>query len=125
MTERKSNIIESIGLLLILLSFLIQLIETDIESEIREAQFYQTQVKLDRVWDLLGKEYYIDNSKTSNARYLEFQEINKQWKYYSEDKEYLDEWKKSVWFDFISKMRIWIFIIGSIILIIPKWIKRK
>ena len=125
MTERKSNIIESIGLLLILLSFLIQLIETDIESEIREAQFYQTQVKLDRVWDLLGKEYYIDNSKTSNSRYLEFQEINKQWKYYSEDKEYLDEWKKSVWFDFISKMRIWIFIIGSIILIIPKWIKRK
>jgi len=125
MTERKSNIIESIGLLLILLSFLIQLIETDIESEIRDAQFYQTQVKLDRIWDLLGKEYSIDNSKTSNSRYLEFQDINKQWKYYSQDKEYLDEWKKSVLFDFISKIRIWIFIIGSIILIIPKWIKRK
>jgi len=125
MTERKSKIIESIGLLLILLSFLIQLIETDIESEIRDAQFYQTQVKLDRIWDLLGKEYSIDNSKTSNSRYLEFQDINKQWKYYSQDKEYLDEWKKSVLFDFISKIRIWIFIIGSIILIIPKWIKRK
>ncbi|MCA0363035.1 MAG: hypothetical protein LCH67_03270 [Bacteroidetes bacterium] len=125
MTERKNNIIESIGLLLILLSFLIQLIETDIESEIREAQFYQTQVKLDRVWDLLGKEYSIDNNKTSNSRYIEFQEINKHWKYYSQDKEYLDEWKKSVLFDFISKIRIWIFVLGSLILIIPKWIKRK
>ena len=122
MTARKANILDSIGLLLLLFSFVVQLVETDIESETRETQFYQTQTKLDRIWDLMGKDYSIDNSKTSNIRYLEFQEISKEWTYYSQDKEYLDSWKKSVLFDFISKMRIWIFILGSIILILPKWI---
>ena len=125
MTDRKFNKIESVGLLLILLSFLIQLVESDIETEIKDAQFYQTQVKLDKIWNLLGKEYSIDNNKTSNSRYNEFQEINNDWKYYTQDKEYLDEWKKSVLFDFICKMRIWLFVIGSVILIILKWITRQ
>jgi hypothetical protein len=125
MTDRKFNKIESVGLLLILLSFLIQLLESDIETEIKDAQFYQTQVKLDKIWNLLGKEYSIDNNKTSNSRYNEFQEINNDWKYYTQDKEYLDEWKKSVLFDFICKMRIWLFVIGSVILIILKWITRQ
>jgi hypothetical protein len=125
MTDRKFNKIESVVLLLILLSFLIQLVESDIETEIKDAQFYQTQVKLDKIWNLLGKEYSIDNNKTSNSRYNEFQEINNDWKYYTQDKEYLDEWKKSVLFDFICKMRIWLFVIGSVILIILKWITRQ
>lgn len=125
MTERRSNLIESIGLILILLSFSVQLVETDIENEVREAQFYQTQNKLDRMWDLIGDEYSLDHSKSSNTRYLEFQEINKNWKYYSQDKEYLDDWKKSVWFDNISKLRIWIFILGSLFLIFPKLVRKK
>ncbi|WP_305952113.1 hypothetical protein, partial [Emticicia oligotrophica] len=91
MSERKINIIEGIGLILILLSFLIQIVESDIETEIREAQFYQTQVKLDNLWDLVGDDFANDFTKSSNTRYLEFQEINKKWKYYSEDKEYLDD----------------------------------
>lgn len=125
MTIRKTNIIEGIGLLLVLFSFLIQLIETDIESDIREAQFYQTQVKLDKIWELNGKEYSQEFSKSSNSRYIEFQEVNRNWKYYSQDKDYLEQWKKSVFFDFISKLRIWIFVIGSLILVIPKFINKK
>lgn len=125
MTERRSNLIESIGLILILLSFSVQLVETDIENEVREAQFYQTQNKLDRIWDLIGNEYSLDHTKSSNTRYLEFQEINKNWKYYSQDKEYLDDWKKSVWFDNTSKLRIWIFVLGSLILIFPKIVRKK
>lgn len=125
MTIRKTNIIEGVGLLFILFSFSIQLIETDIESEIREAQFYQTQIKLDNIWELNGKEYSQEFSKPSNLRYIEFQEVNRNWKYYSQDKDYLDQWKKSVFFDFISKLRIWIFVIGSLILVIPKFINKK
>lgn len=125
MTIRKTNIIEGVGLLFILFSFSIQLIETDIESEFREAQFYQTQIKLDNIWELNGKEYSQEFSKPSNLRYIEFKEVNRNWKYYSQDKDYLDQWKKSVFFDFISKLRIWIFVIGSLILVIQKFINKK
>ena len=125
MTESKVNIIEGVGLLLILLSFFIQLIESDIESEVREAQFYQTQIKLDRLWIIVSKEYSEKHPDLNVHSAIDFESINKDWKYYSQDKEYLESWKKSVYFGQISKMRIWIFVIGSILLLTPKFSSKE
>jgi hypothetical protein len=125
MTKKKQNLIEGLGLLLILLSFLIQLIETDIESEIREAQFYQTQKKLDNIWILTSKDYSEKHPELNVHSGINFEGIVKNWSHYSEDKKYLDNWKDSVYFKGISNSRIWIFIIGSILILIPKFTKQK
>lgn len=125
MTKKKLNLIEGIGLILILLSFLIQLIESNIESEVREAQFYQSQVKLDKLWNLVGSDYKNDNSTNSNTRYLELQELDKNWQYYSQDKKYLDNWKNDVFYEGITNWRIWIFLLGSIMVVMPKFILKK
>jgi len=125
MTERKLNMIEGIGLALILFSFLIQLIESDIETEIREVQFYQTQVKLDRLWILESKRYSENHPELNISKAIDFGNIDKDWKYYSQDKEYLEDWKKGVLYDGISKSRIWIFIVGSLLILLPKFIKKK
>lgn len=125
MTERQHNLIEGFGLFLILLSFLIQLVETDIESDIREAHFYQTQNKLDMLWMVTSKAYSENHPELNIHSGLNFEQINKDWKIYSEDKKYLDNWKDGVYFQVISNSRIWIFILGSLMLLIPKFAKRK
>ena len=125
MKEKKYNVLEGIGLLLILFSFLVQLIETDIESEIRDAQFYQTQVKLDRLWTITSKDYSEKHPELNVHSAINFEGIDKEWKIYSEDKDYLDKWKRGVYFEGIVKWRIWIFILGSILVVIPKFVSRK
>ncbi|MCT4117748.1 hypothetical protein HZP48_00615 [Elizabethkingia anophelis] len=124
-TERKSNIIEGIGLLLILFSFLIQLMETDIESEVREAQFRQTQTKLDHLWMVISDDYAERHPEENVFKAISLKNIDDEWKYYSENKSELSDWQNGVLYGVISKSRIWIFIIGSFLVVIPKFIKKE
>lgn len=113
--------VEGFGLFLILLSFFIQLTENNIEEDIREAQHNQTQTKLDKIWFQI-------NTISSNLIETKpnFSASSKsEWKYYPEDKSYLDNWKTSVFYETISYYRIWIFVFGSMLIIIPKFVKLK
>lgn len=125
MTERKANIIEGIGLILILFSFLIQLIETDIESQVREAQFAQTQIKLDNLWAVISDDYSEKHPEQNLAKAIDIKNMDENWKYYSISKDHLSEWENSVLFQEISKLRIWIFILGSLIIVIVKFLGRE
>ncbi|KFF21977.1 hypothetical protein [Chryseobacterium sp. JM1] len=125
MTERKTNIIEGIGLILILFSFLIQLIETDIESQVREAQFAQTQIKLDNLWVVISDDYSEKHPEQNLVKAIDIKNMDENWKYYSISKDDLSKWENSVLFQEISKLRIWFFILGSLIIVIPKFWGRK
>ncbi|MGN7787752.1 hypothetical protein ACTJIJ_24675 [Niabella sp. 22666] len=125
MTDRKANILEGIGLLLILFSFFIQLIEMNIEGEVREAQFAQTQLKLDQLWTVVSDDYSEKRPEHGVSKAIDLKAIEKGWKYYSQEKEELSEWEKSVLYGAISKWRIWVFILGSVLILIPKFTKRK
>ena len=119
------NRIEGIGLILILSSFLIQIIETDIDNEAREYENYKIQNKLDILWRVTSKEY-ADNHPEDRAHFsVDFKHYVDNWKIYSEELEYSEKWKNDVGFNLFSNCRIWLFIFGSIIVIIPKFIKEK
>ena len=125
MKENYLNKIEGIGLLLILFSFFIQIEENSIQNSINEVQFYQTQEKLDEIWNMLGKLYKQDSTIDVNKRYEELIEIEKNWKIYSENKKEIDKWKEDVWFSKISSFRIWIFILGALLVAFPKFINKN
>lgn len=125
MKENYLNRIEGIGLLLILFSFLLQVEENSIQSSVNEAQFYQTQEKLDKIWNMLGKLYKQDSTIDINKKYEELIEIDKNWKTYSENKKELDKWEEDVWYAKILSFRIWIFILGAVLVACPKFINKN
>jgi len=125
MKENYLNRIEGIGLLLIIFSFLLQIEENNIQSTVNEAQFYQTQEKLDKIWNMLGKLYKQDSTIDINEKYEELIEIDKNWKTYSENKKELDKWEEDVWYGKILSFRIWIFILGAVLAACPKFINKN
>lgn len=118
-----ANILEGIGLLLVLGSFLIQLLETEIEANVKEAQHYETQAKLDALWSIIVKEYSTDHPETGVQTAIDFNVMDKNWKYYSQNRQELEQWKKGVLAHPTSTARILVFVIGSLLLIFPKFVK--
>ena len=123
--RQNRKIVEVVGLILVLTSFSFQLIESDIESELKEAQHYEISNKLDMIWGQLGEEYR--KSENSNPIDLEqqFTKSDKYWKYYDTSKEELNDWKTSVWFSYLVSTRVWIFILGSGVLIVAKCLEKN
>lgn len=124
-TKDYLNIIEGIGLILILLSFFIQIQEMEIESDIREVQYHNTQKKLDNIWTVLSKNY-LDTHKDENGyMWIDFKSLNENFGHYSTDRSHLEKWKEIIFFSKIVGARIWFFVIGSFLLIIPKFVVNK
>jgi hypothetical protein len=122
-SKTTANILEGIGLLLVLGSFLIQLLESEIEANLKEAQHYETQAKLDALWSILVKEYSTAHPEIGVQMAIDFKVMDKNWKYYSQNRQELQQWKKGVLAHPTSAARILIFILGSLLLIFPKFVK--
>lgn len=118
------NKLEGIGLILILLAFGWQVFEEDIHVLSSTTDKYQLHEKLDAIWMLLVDEHFeVNERETFPAISTNVDLINKNWKYWSEiveEKERITYQSKVV-----STIRILLYLIGSVMLILPKFHKPK
>ena len=114
------NRIEGIGLILILFSFFVQNFQSDSENSFRESQNYHLNKKLDHIWTILGKEYELDH--ITNAT-VNLQSYNKDWEFYSRQVKELETWEGKI--EFFSQIGTWIFVIGTVLVIAPKFMNEK
>ena len=117
------NKFEGIGLLLILISFFLQLFQNDLQSSLNETQYYQLHDKLDTLWRVIQNDYSQNHPEAGVSGSINFEAYSKNWKIYSEEIKELKPWEESI--IFFSKLNIILFVIGSIGLIIPKFIEEK
>jgi len=117
------NKLEGIGLLLILLSFFLQLFQNDLQSSLNDTQYYQLHDKLDTLWRIIQNDYSQNHPEAGVSGTINFEEYSNNWKIYSEEIKELKTWEQSI--IFFSKINIILFIIGSVFLIIPKFIEEK
>lgn len=114
--------LEGYGLILILLSFGWQMLEQDLSNLSTTVDKYQIHEKLDKIYMITSDIYsQSELSKSKNEPYTsaDFSEILKNWK----DWGYLEKEKETVnWqLEFSMVIRSIVFIIGSVLLIIPKF----
>jgi hypothetical protein len=121
-TQKAATRFEGIGLILILLSFFIQMIETGIEADIREAENYHINKKLDYLWAISSHDYANNHPETDVHFTLNFKSHFEDYKIYSEDKKEINNWQKLVKYEWFTNTRLLLFIFGSILLIIPKFV---
>ncbi len=114
------NRIEGIGLILILFSFFVQSFQSDSESSFRESQNYHLNKKLDHIWTLIGKEYTLNHSERIT---VDLQSYNKDWEFYSKQVKELESWEGKI--ALFSQIGTWIFVLGTIMVIAPKFIDEK
>ena len=121
---KRMSIIEGWGLILILASFLWQLIETEAQNIRQEGQNYEVHKKLDALWDLHYYEYvHSPLNKNQSVIWSDFESTFDEWKIYSETKKEYEELETELtWF---AGIRIFLFVLGSILLIIPKFTFKK
>ena len=124
-SNRNANLLEGIGLLLILLSFMIQMVETGIESDIREQENYYIHKKLDHIWAITSHDYAQKYPESGVHSAINFKYYFDDYKIYSQDQEELTEWEKLVKYNWFTNIRLICFILGSFLLILPKFIKTK
>jgi hypothetical protein len=117
------NKLEGIGLLLVLISFFLQLFQNELQSSLNESQYYQLHNKLDTIWRIIQNDYSQNHPEAGVSGTINFEAYSKNWKIYSEQIKELKPWEESI--SLFSKLNIVLFIFGSIILIIPKFIEEK
>ncbi len=125
MSKRTGNLLEGIGLIFILFSFFVQMIETNIETDTRELANYQIHKKLDHIWQIVSTDYAKRYPEQDVRITIDFKHFVNEYKIYSEDKEELSNWEKLVKYKWFTNIRLSLFILGSLLLIIPKFIKTK
>jgi hypothetical protein len=119
MTLKRSNRLEGWGLILILGSFLWQLIENDLTNISESGEYYRLHSKLDAIWYVYSHDYISRNPDTGISFDISFKAFFDNWKIYSQ---ILKETKQlSNQIDVTLYIRVLIFIIGSILVIIPKF----
>ncbi|MBD78616.1 MAG: hypothetical protein CL840_06840 [Crocinitomicaceae bacterium] len=116
----KSKKIEGWGLVLLLISFGWQMLDTELANSTRSAENYQFYKKFDAIYMLLSDMYsnsdYNDTPIRSSAN---FKHINGSWKIWSQmeaEKSNL-KWQSEI----VSVIRAVIFITGSILIIATKF----
>ncbi len=121
--KKTLNKIEGIGLILILLSFFTQLIQNDLEGSLQESQYYHLNKKLDYIWTIVEKQYSENHPEEGVSMAINFKAYDEDWKIYSEQIKELKPWEESI--SIFSKISIWIFVFGTLLLIIPKFMEEK
>ena len=117
------NIIEGIGLILILSSFFIQLLENDSANFKQEMRYYRLNTKMDHLWTIVSKDYSEKHPQDDITFSIDFKSYLDNWKIYSEEKKEIEKFEKEI--EFYACIRNIAFILGSIMLIIPKFIDEK
>lgn len=115
------NRIEGIGLVLILFSFFVQNAQSDSENSFRESQNYHLNKKLDHIWTVM-KKHYSEVHRQSAAK-VDLQTFNKDWEFYSRQVKELENWEEKI--GFFSQIGTWIFVLGTVMVIAPKFIDEK
>lgn len=115
------NRIEGIGLILILFSFFVQSFQNDSESSFRESENYHLNKKLDHIWSLIGKHY--SESHSTAALTLPLKSYDKDWEFYSKQSKELESWENKI--ELFSQIGTWIFVLGTVLVIAPKFIDEK
>lgn len=112
--------LEGYGLILVLISFGWQLLEINLTDLSNEVDKYQLHEKVDDLYMIIADAYSNSELNTSQVRNsVDFESINKNWKYWNGlkvEKESLVEQLK--WTFYLKSL---IFIVGSILLIVPKF----
>jgi hypothetical protein len=116
---------EGIGLILVLGSSFIQLTETSIESDIQEQKSYQTQEKLDYLWHVLAADYAKRHPEEGISASINFKHYYETYKIYDQNRDEINKWQGNIGSKAFTNWRVWLFFIGSIILILPKLIRIK
>lgn len=123
--KRKTNWLEGFGLIFILFSFFVQMVETGIENDIIELQNYQIHKKLDYIWSITSHDYSQKYPEQGEHFVINFKSSLDDYKIYSQDYKELNDWQKLVKYGWFTNTRLALFIIGSIMLIIPKFLPSK
>lgn len=111
--------IEALGLIILLISFGWQIIESNSSSLSREVDLYHINQKIDAIWSVLSAEYIQDHSNETNSyKSVNINAYEKSWMDWGKmkkDKEYLNnQLRIFMW------IRILLYLIGSIMIIYPK-----
>lgn len=114
-----NNRIEGIGLIIILFSFFIQIVEEDLSNQKHEAEIYNIHKKLDAIWHVYSKDFSSRNPEYGVSSTIDFKHYDKDWKIYSENRKEIKVWNDLV--DESGKYKMILFIIGSILIVIPKF----
>ncbi len=117
------NRLEGIGLILILFSFFIQIFQNNSEESFRESQNYHLNKKLDHLWVFIKKEYADGHLKERDSLMLHSKSTNDDWEAYSSQAEELKTWEGQI--EFFADISTWIFVLGTILVILPKFIPEK
>jgi len=121
MNTKSLNRLEGLGLIVILGSFLWQLIETDLRNVEQETEYYRLHEKIDNFWSVYANDYANRNPTSGVLTRTDFKYIFDKWKIYSEslkeNRELSSQIQISTW------IRVVLFVIGSVLLIIPKFQK--
>ncbi|WP_313532495.1 hypothetical protein [Sphingobacterium multivorum] len=114
-----NNRIEGIGLIFVLFSFFLQIAEEDFNNQKHEAENYNIHKKLDVIWRVYTKDFSSRNPEYGVSSAINFKHYNEDWKIYSENREEIKVWNDLV--DYSGKYKMILFIIGSILIVIPKF----
>ena len=125
MSKRTLSWIEGFGLLLLLFAFFTQLVEEDIQNKKIEYESLRIHEKLDALWTVISDQYAENHPEHNVHMAINFKSYADGWKIYSEGREELSTWEKTIGADIFPTIRIIIFVIGSILIIAPKFIREK
>jgi len=123
--KKRSDILDGIGLVLILFSFFVQMTEIGIESDIRQQENYHIHRKLDYIWTVVSHDYAKKYPEQGVYFAMDFKHYHNDYKIYSEDKRDLSKWEELVKYKSFTNIRLFLFIIGSVMLIVPKFYSTK
>ncbi len=119
-TNMKSNKIEAIGLVFILVAFGWQIFEEEIRELSGETDKYQLHQKLDDLWAINSAIYTHSDINNSGAiANINYEHISNNWKYWKglkAEKEDVNRQEK-----LFAWLRILLFILGSIMIIVAKY----
>lgn len=118
-----NNRLEGIGLILVLFSVFIQIAEEDFSSQKHEAENYNIHKKLDAIWHVYSKDFSSRNPEYGVSSAIDFKHYDDDWKIYSENREDLKPWNELV--EEAGKYKMILFILGSIFIVIPKFMNEK
>lgn len=115
------NIIEGVGLILILFTAFIQQSETKIAASKQEYEYAKLHEKLDVLWAISSHQYEESHPSDSTQFWINFPSYLNEWKIYSEQKSNKDTLVMDSELNLFGSLRFVLFLIGSIMLIAPKF----
>jgi hypothetical protein len=125
LNQRTANIFEGVGLIIILLSFFFQMVETGIENDIREQENYQIHKKLDYLWAISTHEYSKKHPEAKVNFAIDFKSYLDDYTIYDQDRKNLTNWQKLVNYEWFINVRILLYIAGCFLIVIPKFSRIK